>query len=174
MTRRAKLNDVKSIIKIIKSVHIKSLKNKKNGFLMSENLSETYYRNLLNNSKYCYVYEKNNNVEGFIIAYLNKMMEGTNEVRKYLIDKYSNEKFIYVFQAAINPDHQRKGIGKKLYDRLLKDAKNKTIRVISSKKPLNKASELFHLNIGFKKIDTFNWLDGRETYIYELKFNNRT
>jgi ribosomal protein S18 acetylase RimI-like enzyme len=169
MIRKATTKDVKAIIEIIKLVHIKNIKNIDNGFLMSENLSKSFYENMINNYDYCYVCEIENKIVGFLIAYSSGFMDKTDELGSYLINSYSNEEFIYIFQVAVSPSYQMQNIGTSLYLELFNKAKIKNFRVITSKSPLNKASRLFHQKLGFKDEAIFKWKSGNESYVYSLK-----
>lgn len=169
MIRKAITKDVEAIIKIIKSVHIKNIKSTDRGFLMSENLSKSFYEKMINNYDYCYVHEFENKIVGFLIAYSSGFIDKTDELGSYLIDSCSNEEFIYIFQIAVSPSHQMKSVGTNLYLELFNRAKVKNFKVITSKKPLNNASRLFHQKLGFKDESIFRWKDGNESYVYGLK-----
>jgi predicted GNAT superfamily acetyltransferase len=169
MIRKATTKDAKTIIEIIESVHIKNIKNIDGGFLMSENLSESFYENMINNYDYCYVYELENKIVGFLMAYSSRFIDKTDELGSYLIDSYLNEEFIYIFQVAVNPSCQMNNIGTNLYLELFNNAKIKNFKAITSKNPLNKVSRLFHQKLGFKDAGVFKWKDGNESYVYGLK-----
>ncbi|MDD4358316.1 MAG: GNAT family N-acetyltransferase [Candidatus Pacebacteria bacterium] len=169
MIRKVTSKDVKEIINIIKSVHIKNISNLDNGFLASENLSEDYYIKMINDYDYYYVCEMENNIKGFLLAYSKKFIKRDGEIGSYLLDKYKGEDFIYIFQIAVDPNCQNRGIGKALYEKLFNEAKIKKFKVITSKEPLNKASRLFHQSLGFKDADTFVWSDGIKSYVYNYE-----
>jgi len=171
MIRKARQEDVEAIIKIIDSVHIKNISNKENGFLASENLSESFYLELINNYEYCYVYEVNNEIVGFLIAYSNDFMNEKMELDVYFINNYPDERFVYIFQIGVDPNYQRKNIGSELYEKLFKEAHVKNFKVITSKEPFNKASRLFHQKLGFKDEGVFKWSDGVLSYIYGFKID---
>jgi len=171
--RRAKTKDSKRIIEIIKSIHFNNNENnKKNGFLATKDLSEKTYQEKINNYDYCYVYEIDNKIVGFLIASSSELMKKTNEIYPFLSKVNSSKDFIYIFQIGIISDYQRKGIARLLYNQLFKDAKINNLTVISSKNPFNQASRKFHLKLGFKDAGTFKWSDGVESYVYKIKTRN--
>jgi predicted GNAT superfamily acetyltransferase len=160
--------DVKDIIKIIESVHINNVKNKDNGFLASEDLSEKTYNNMIESYDYCYVCESNNKIIGFLIASSFDLIDKQDELFSFLEKKNIFKNFIYIFQIGVDVENQRKGIGKLLYNQLFKNAKMSDFMVITSKEPLNLASRKLHLKLGFKDEDIFTWSDGVESYVYKL------
>ncbi|MDD2274690.1 MAG: GNAT family N-acetyltransferase [Candidatus Pacebacteria bacterium] len=173
--RRAETKDLKDIIKIIKSIHINNVKNNKdNGFLATKDLSEETYKSKINKYDYCYTYESEDKIVGFLIASSSELMQKTNEIYPFLLSCNLSNDFIYIFQIGISPDYQRKGIAKLLYNRLFKDAKINNLTVISSKNPFNKASREFHLKLGFEDEGVFKWSDGVESYVYNLKLKTKT
>ena len=168
MIRKAEQKDIRAIIEIIKSVHIKNINNKDNGFLASEDLSEISYSRMIRDYEYCYVCEVENNVVGFLIASSKGLMDKGSEIYSFL-NTGSSEDFIYIFQIGISPNFQRKGMGALLYKQLFKDARIKKFRVITSKDPLNNASRKLHQKLGFKEISVFRWSDSVESYVYNLE-----
>ncbi|MDD4662076.1 MAG: GNAT family N-acetyltransferase [Candidatus Pacebacteria bacterium] len=166
--RKAEVKDVSDIIDIIKSVHIKNVKNRDNGFLSSKNISKRLYEKKVNQFDYCYVYELENKIVGFLLATSFDLIKENNGIYPFLLSK-NKENFIYIFQVGVNPTYQKKGIATLLYERLFKDAKINNFSVISSKDPFNKASREFHLKLGFKDVDVFKWTDGTESFVYKKK-----
>lgn len=162
--RKIRPNDYNQISKIIKLVFFKSNKSQ-NGFLMSH-IEKYKFEKLINSSKYCYILEEEDEIKGFLLAYPNKLIEPTGDINEYLINIFKDE-FIYIYQIGINPKFQKMGLGTLLYKKLFEDAKSRIIRVISSAKPYNMASEKFHLGLGFKKIGLIDRNDGGSNYIYE-------
>jgi len=153
-------------MEITERVSINNVSDKERGFLLSKMPFE-FYEKTLNSSDYCYVCEIDKEVVGFLIAYPNKTMERRDELHSYLLDSYSEEDFVYIFQIAVDPKHQREKIGVKLYEQLFKDSKIRSFKVITSKEPFNKASRIFHQKLGFEELAVFKWDNGAESYIYE-------
>jgi len=170
MIRHAKVEDIGQILDITRKVNINNVLDTSNGFLLTER-SYDFYENTIN-SNYFYVYEINDKIVGFIIAYPKEMiesMEKIDEYHAYLLENFKNENFIFIFQIAIDPEFQKQGIGKELHEYLFENAEIKNFIVATSKKPLNEASRIFHKKLGFEDIDTFTWSTGYENYIYRLK-----
>lgn len=167
--RKAKEEDTNEIIKIIKEVHINNIKDRKNGFLASEDLSEKTYSKMIKNYDYCYVCEEENKVIGFLIALSINLMDKESEIYPFLINNNLFKDFVYIFQIGVSLDFQRRGISKMLYNKLFEESRSDNFMVITSKNPLNAASRELHLKLGFKDIDTFKWSDGIESYAYYLK-----
>ncbi|MFZ3054479.1 MAG: GNAT family N-acetyltransferase [Minisyncoccales bacterium] len=166
MIRRAETKDIKSIMIITEKVNINSVPDKEGGFLMSKMPFE-FYEKIFVDSDYCYVCEIDGRVVGFLIAYLNKEMKGKDELESYLLNNYSEEVFVYIFQSAVDPEYQRKNVGSDLYNKLFEDSKVKNFKVITAKEPFNKASRIFHQKLGFKELAIFRWDNGIKSYLYE-------
>ena len=169
LIRKIRLDDYAQISKIIKLVFFKQ-NNLQNGFLMSH-IRKNIFEKLINSSKYCYVLEEDNGIKAFLLAYSNTLIKPTNDINKHIINSFK-DKFIYIYQIGVSPKFQKMGLGTLLYKKLFKDAKGQVIRVISSAKPYNMASEKFHLSLSFKKIGLINRNDGGSNYIYERTEQN--
>jgi len=166
MIRRAETKDIEAIMEITKRVNINNIPDKGNGFLLSKMPFE-FYERLFTISDYCYVCEIDKKVVGFLLAYLNNIMERKDELESYFWDNHSKEKFVYIFQVAVAPDYQRKNVGYELYEKLFNNSQVKNFKVITSKEPFNKASRIFHQKLGFKESAVFKWDNGKESYVYE-------
>lgn len=132
------------------------------------------YESILKKSPYCYVDEIENSIAGFLLAYPNDLIEPKDEIHSYLIKKYPEEDFVYIFQVAIDPKYQRKGVGEKLYKQLFDDTKMIKKVVVTSKNPYNVASEKFHLKLGFKKIDVLKCKNDESSFVYSYMKNDST
>ena len=155
----------KKIVEIIKAVHPDNLDNLDNGFLLS-NQGEKRYAEIIEKTNYCYIAEIDKSSVGFLLAYFIPDIGYLDYLHEYLTDKFSDEKFLYIYQVAILPAFQKRGIGQQLYNRFHNDTKNIKIRVSTSAIPYNKASEMFHLKLGYKKFDKVE-RNNRAGFLYE-------
>lgn len=64
------------------------------------------------------------------------------------------KKYIEIFAFGFLPEYQKKGIGKLLFKRLLKEIQNKPIQLLTH--PLNSSALIFYLKNGF---EIYDWLD---------------
>jgi ribosomal protein S18 acetylase RimI-like enzyme len=165
--RKAKPADAIGIEKVADSVQLEKLADGKNGFLMSNSEREAY-EDWIRKSPYCYVAVEGASVVGFVIAYKSKFLDTSEDIHRFLLEKFKGQEFIYIFQIAIKPRFQRSGVGRRLYEKLFSETKGEKIAVVTSAKPYNRASEAFQLKLGFKKIDRFAREDGGESFVYEL------
>lgn len=147
--RKAEPKDARSIIDIIKSVHIDKGINRSEGFLASRDLSEESYIKMIEKYEYCYVFEIDKKVAGFLIVSSSDSMDKASEIYSYLAEINPHEDFNYIFQVAVDRKFKRMGIATMLYNRLFDDCGGK-LMVITSKNPLNQASRNFHLKLGFR------------------------
>ena len=104
---------------------------------------------------------------GFLLTCPLSKLKPDCELWKCVIEKFSNKKYTLIYHLGIRPEYQRKGYGKKLYQKLFKDTKDSKLLVLTSSKPKNIASEKFHLSLGFKIIDKIIKSDGTSNLVYE-------
>lgn len=164
--KKASINDLEKILKIVDSVLLDNLVSKNNGFLTS-NRGKKFYKKLIEKTNFFYIVREKNSIIGFLIAYPNTVLDSDDDIQRYFINNYQKENFIYIFQVAVSPKYQSKGIGKQLYKRLFKDTDRIKKIVVTSSAPYNQSSEKFHLKLGFKKIGKIIRDDGGSNFIYE-------
>lgn len=164
--KKATPENLEDILDILESVLLDNLPSLDNGFLSTKPWKD-FYKDIMKKTKFFYVAQDQNDTVGFLIAYPNNMLDTTNDIQKKIIDTYPQENFIYIFQIAVSPTHQWKGIGRLLYEELFKDTQDIKKIVITSAIPYNKASEQFHTKLWFQKIGTIERKDGGSNFIYE-------
>lgn len=168
---KAKINDAKRIVSVAKSVLLENLPNKKGGFLMSDEKwlkrnGVAFYENIIKRSSYCYAAKNKEELVGFLIAFPREQMFPEDDIQKKLIEIFSGN-YIYIFQIAVKPEFQGMSIGGRLYEKLFKDSRKTKKVVATSYKPYNKASEKFHLNLGFNKLGKFQREDRGWSFYYD-------
>ena len=163
---KASLDDLEKILEILDSVLLHNLPSSDNGFL-STNPGAHFYEALIKKTNFFYTAYDKNNLVGFLIAYPNNLLRPVDDIQKFLINNYKEEDFIYVLQIAVSPKYHMKGVGTALYKKLFEDTKNSKTMVVTSAVPYNKASEQFHLKLGFKKIGKIMRTDGGSNFLYE-------
>ena len=138
MIRKATLNDVKAIADIYNYYVKTSIAT-----FAEKNISEEEIRHNLNNSVFWFVYEEEGKVLGYASA---------NKWNKRCSYRYTLEVSIYLKIHMLG-----KGIGVKLYERLLSEIKKtNTHSVIGGVSLPNIASVKLHEKFGFKKVAHFN------------------
>lgn len=166
MITKAQNENAETMSFIADAVSLENMPSDKNGFL-THNPGYSYYEEMINKSDYCYVAVEQGRSVGFLLAYSSDMFDPNDDIQRYFMDNYPGQNFIYIFQVAICPEHQKKGLGRMLYEKLFKDTPGIIKRTIISAEPYNKASEIFHQKIGFKKAGTMYRSDGGSSFIYE-------
>jgi L-amino acid N-acyltransferase YncA len=164
--RKATPEDLNKVLEILDSVLLSKMTSRKNGFL-TFNPGKEFYQDLINKTKFFYVAQDKKKIVGFLIAVPSGLLNPIDEIQKFFIDNYKKEKFVYIFQIAVSPEQQTKGVGRGLYKKLFADTKSIKKMVVTSAVPHNQASEKFHLKLGFKKIGKLVRSDGGESFIYE-------
>lgn len=133
MLRTATVNDLESIISILKSVG-SSHKDPNRGFLMNDYTQrEAFFRekysNYLRSLTYRYVYEEDEKVTGFLLAFTKE--EWLEETPSWIENIYWRpdfnqirlDRFVLINQTAMYPGKTGRGIGSLLYMALLDDLK---------------------------------------------------
>lgn len=95
------------------------------------------------------VAEHEGQVAGFMIVLPPKL---NYESLNYQFFLYNYEDFLYVDRIVIAPKFQRKGIGSKLYEHILREYPDKKITCEINVVPDNPESLAFHKVMGFKEI----------------------
>ena len=95
---------------------------------------------------------ENDKVCAFLMAFEN----GTSyDSVNYKWFEKEYEKFLYIDRIVIPEEHQRKGIGKMLYDEVFSFAKEKGVDTVTCEidiKPSNPKSLAFHKEMGFEEV----------------------
>ena len=146
------------------------------GFIISPR-TEDAYRTAIERSNHVLVAEENGIIVGQFMAHklsvfrsLSTLMKYSDEISHYLQKNYPDDT-VFMDQFAILRSHQRKGVGKKLYDFLVENTphKNLWVATIAHKPVRNHASIAFFINRGFREIvekQQGDWVLG----IYESGF----
>jgi predicted GNAT superfamily acetyltransferase len=71
----------------------------------------------------------------------------------YQYFKHHYESFLYVDRIVVRPDHQRMGIGRRLYEELFRLAGENPATCEVNVRPPNPRSLAFHEELGFQKVD---------------------
>jgi len=106
-------------------------------------------------------------VAGFIIL----MREDQNyESPNYNFFNNKNEPFLYVDRIAIQENHQRKGLGKLIYNKVLELGKELGVNTCCEVNtvPRNEPSLAFHSGFGFEEVGTKDYED--HSVVYLTKF----
>ncbi|MCK4327355.1 MAG: GNAT family N-acetyltransferase [Candidatus Diapherotrites archaeon] len=164
MVRGAVAGDAEAIVGVAQSVLLPNLSTTSRGFLRNRYTREVYEKKL-GSSPYCLVAEEGGEAIGFLIAYESQLLVPENEVEKEIVRKHSG--FVYICQAAVRPEHTEKGVGTRLYERLLKETGGKPLMCVISSRPRNKPSERFHEKMGFKKLGEVTEKDGTKWWVYK-------
>ena len=162
-----KAKDSNNISQIVNSVLLDNFSTKENGFLTA-NLEQQYYADLIAKSDYCYIAYEEDKAVGFLLAFPSSHLSQDDDIERYFIQKYPGENFIYIFQIAVMPEYQKKGVARALYQKLFDDTNGIRKMVATSVVPYNSASEKFHLKMEFSKVGTLTRDDGGSSYIYEF------
>jgi predicted GNAT superfamily acetyltransferase len=172
IVRKARLSDLDGIINVNKRVLYKDEMERGRGFL-SAVLKKEVYTKKIKKSKYFYVAVLNSRIIGFLMGFEWKNMNPppTNHIHTFINEKYHRKKFIYVGMTGVLPRFQNMGVGKKMYETLFRSCRGKRIMLVTSAVPYNKASEQFHLSLGFKKIEKIKGSVGtpesKASFLYE-------
>ena len=158
--------DIPGILALIEDVHIKNLTSLDNGFLMIPNASADLYKKWFKDSPYCYVARGAGKVVGVLIVLPLSSLGDEICLHKHVREKFGLVGTVYTAQIAVKPMYRKKGVGRLMYSRLFEDVRGLLLIASSMKKPYNKASEAFHLKVGYTKVETFGCKDGTEAFIY--------
>ena len=165
--RKATTEDAPAIVALIEKIHIKNLDDLTGGFLTSPDVNVKNYLDLISRRPFCYVAEVGGVIAGFIMA--DPFGPRWKKNYDYYIKLFSHKGFVFIERVGILPEYRHKGFGKALYERLFEDSHEKLFVACVSKNPRNTSSEIFHQNLGFKKVDEHVWDDGSESFVYALQ-----
>lgn len=140
LVRRASVDDVEGIYHIACSVG-NSVKDPYQGFLIDDYTSDPdYYRSILGLAirelDHFYVAQKNNKLLGFLMAYTKEqwLRFNGNWLEEIVwhpeFDRSRTEKFVMVSKTATRANLTSRGIGSRLYNRMVKDIKARDIHDI--------------------------------------------
>lgn len=177
MIRKAKENDAKFICDLAEILHIGKKGVTLKGFLVYV-LPESGYFARIRLSKYFYVSENNNLIDGFLMSYNSKTLKDMQKKRLLshedgIMQFVSNlpEPYIFADQIGVNPKTQQKGIGLTLWHKLFADMKKNKINVLYGAilhKPIcNKHSIDYHRKLGFVQVSEVKNKDNNIWGIYK-------
>jgi len=140
LVRRASLDDADEIYNIACSVG-NTVKDPYQGFLVDDYTSDPdYYKSVFRQSilelEYFYVAQKNNRLLGFLMVYTKEQWLSSNInwldeiVWHPEFDRSRTEKFVVVSKTATRANLTSRGIGSRLYNRMVKDIKARDIHNI--------------------------------------------
>jgi L-amino acid N-acyltransferase YncA len=171
LVRDATIHDAKKISKIGTENKLTDYKNqKKQGFLVSD-FDEKFYYDRIQEGYYFKVIEVNEDIKGFMFGYPNTSLNLNKRVEKYYSE--IGETVFILKQVAITTHAQRMGLGKKLYQELLKDIHMDIYLAVCSE-PKNIGSEKFHLKLGFEEVTQIKEIDELTRTIYRRVANGKT
>lgn len=158
--REAYESDIVQIIKVNRA----SLKTDDvNGLIQERSYND--FLKLMRICKHFLVAEINNRVVAYAILLDEEAPYPENEIFSYYPIKYSN--FVFIDQVATHPDYRRKGVARKLYEKLLANERKRILADFLIA-PLNHESIAFHKRLGFRSIgDKINLKSGMIAEIYE-------
>ena len=106
-------------------------------------------------------------IAGFII-----LMRENQEYESLNYDFFNkkDEPFLYVDRIAIQEKHQRKGLGKLIYNKVIELGKELDVNITCEVNtvPINKPSLAFHAGFGFEEVGTKDYDD--HSVVYLTKF----
>ncbi len=150
--RRAEQSDLSSIVTLANRLALASGESDspEGGFLVS-GFSESDYARYLDTIDYFYVYTDNDKIIGFLLAHPSQSIDLNNRVDSVLKNVYIGD-FILIKRIGVHPDHQRAGVGTKLYDFLLNNTPDSAFLAAVVLAPFNEASIRFHQRFDFRHL----------------------
>ena len=159
--REARQEDIKGIHKIAKLLALVDGSSRPQGlgFLVS-NYNESHYHGLVSSDNVLlFVAEdrKNKKIVGFVVAHLvsKENVPSIDDSISLILARLKVGRFVYIKQVAVDPEYMGQGIGTKLYDVLIQEAKARGENLFFATivdAPPNVASYAFHIKMGFVKI----------------------
>lgn len=157
-------NTMKNDEKVKEDIVIRDIENKDESFILRENeinvkvLSPLDEEGIKKFKKWAHLFkiiEVNGRKAGFLIALDERANEYKSENYIWFSDRFPI--FLYVDRIVISEKFRNMGLGMKLYDFIMKYAREKDIPVVAAEVdiiPYNEGSLRFHSRLGFKEIDT--------------------
>ncbi len=152
--RRAKPSDARTISNVGKSLKVVgeiTNEHTSRGFLRGDVRAESYLE-AIKYSGYFLVAVEKGKVVGFVMGYPTSYTKPHNYLQAYVLNHYSKPESIFIDQVGVLRSSQGRSIGKKLYETIFKKAKGMKVVAGSWASPYNRATELFHLKMGFRKV----------------------
>ncbi|MDX9872073.1 MAG: GNAT family N-acetyltransferase [Clostridia bacterium] len=161
MIRKASRQDLDGIVSILKSIG-HAVKDPAQGFLMAdytkdEALYRQKYAQDLSLSPYAYVYDNNDKIEAFLLAYpleywLKKEPDWLEAVYWHpQFDKDLLKTSVLIYQTAMYPQLTGKGIGSQIYQQLLPDLQQNGITTMLAETVIAPIPNLASLNFRIKQ-----------------------
>lgn len=166
---KATLSDAKQIHELAQKNELSKLDGDlSSGFLISAFSISEYKKFIYSPKYYFYVAKENNTVVAFIFAYPNDLIP--EKTLEHLTLEYVGMPFFLIKQICVDPNYKKKGIGKRLYNLVLRYCSNQspTLAAIVLD-PLNTTSINFHERMGFNKLFEFLPDDGMKRGIWMKK-----
>lgn len=174
--RRAKPADAKMISNIGRSVKVAGKIKREHirrGFLRGD-VSVKFYLRAIKNSTYFFVAVRKKRAVGFLMGYSTSFILPDNYFQGYVLRHYPS-KAVFIDQIAVLPAMQGRSIGRKMCEALFKKAKGMKVISASWASPHNRATEKFHLRLGFRKVKTLKGISrGKRTAAFIWLNKNRT
>lgn len=139
--RKAKITDFKRIHKLVVQVHKLHLKERNDIYKDVDPMNfEEFKTELSNSNNICLIAELENQVVGICFSRIKETLN--NKIMK-------NRKIIHIESFCIDKDYQKRGIGRKLYNKMIQLAKEKNINNIETMVwGFNKNAIKFYKNLG--------------------------
>ena len=117
--RKAKISDFQGIHKLIMQVHILHVNERNDIYKDVDPMNFDEFKTELSNSNNLYlIAELNNEIVGICFSQIKEILN--NKIMK-------DRKILHIENICVDKDHQRNGIGKELYEQIVKLAKEKNI-----------------------------------------------
>ena len=117
--RKAKLNDFSGVHKLIMQVHKLHVSKRNDIYKDIDPMNFEEFKTELSNSNNIYlIAELGNEIVGICFSQIKEILN--NKIMK-------NRKILHIEDICVDENHQKKGIGKKLYNQIVELAKEKNI-----------------------------------------------
>ncbi len=163
LVRDAKPKDLPEVVKINRALQYPK---RTDGFLVCRKSVDDLNK-LLEVCARFLVADAGGRVVGYLIALDDTKNPGDSEIFSFYASRYTN--FIFIDQIGVLPDYQRQGVGRELYEELIKNEKRRILLDIIIE-PRNQQSISFHEAIGFKSTGYITpWKNGSKAMVYEFE-----
>ena len=142
--RKAQESDISAIVALASKLAytVDETDPPQSGFLVA-GFTEADYSRFLSTAEHFYVCVDNDSIRGFMLAYGSQSIDPVNRVDSILKYVYVDD-FAVVKQIAVDPEHQRTGVGTRLYRFLIERTPNIAILAAVVLAPSNPVSVRFH------------------------------
>lgn len=151
--RPATLDDVEAILALQESTRLVS------GFTHAD------YAEFVKRADHFYVLEAEGRIAAFVLGYSSERI-GKAEVVNGRIRERVDRPFVLIKQVAVTRSHARRGLARRLYDRVRVEAAERPRYAAIVLDPPNEASVAFHERLGFRKAFELDAPDGSRRGIW--------